>query len=170
MICMWCDNPKDLLEEAYDNYCFRCYRYSREVPEVYVPPPEFITQQGSFNPLVYLELHACVSKYTFIGTSVIVSCINPVRADKSSQYSYKEERCLKKFSISQEDYEDGQKKKELSQEIHSYQWLEKCRIQWEEIEALKKARKPTRKPITEEEMVNHPNYGRFLELLEKGKV
>ena len=170
MICVWCDNPKDLLTECYDNYCLRCHRYSKEVPETYTSPPDFVSQQDRWNPLGYLELHACVSKYTEVGTAVVISCINPVRAEKSSDYSYTENRCLKKFSISKEDFEDGEEKRKLTQRVHSYEWLEECRIQWAEMDARREAKKPARKPITEEEMVNHPNYGRFLELLEKGKV
>ena len=159
------------MEETYDNYCLRCSRYSKEILETYAPSLDFQSQQDPFNPLGYRDFHACVSKYTFVGeSSVIVSCINPVRADKSSDYSYTQDRCLKKFDISREDYEDGQEKGRLAQKVHSYQFLEESRAYWAGIEAVKKAKEPTRKPVTEEEMVNHPNYGKFLELLEKGKV
>ena len=171
MMCQWCDNPEDLLVECYDNYCLRCCRYSRPVPESNLPPPEYLSQQNRFNPLGYLEIHACVPKYTFIGeTSVVVTCINPIRAYKSPEYSFSQEKCLKRFDMSRADYEDGEEKRELAKKVHSYQWLEECRTQWVEVEATRKAKEPARKPMTEEEMENHPNYGKFLKLLEKGKV
>ena len=179
MICMWCDNPVDLLEEAYTNFCFRCHRYSREVPKNYVPPEPHISQQKVFNPLGYLELHTCVWEYTtnpVIPNTYFLKCINPVRAEKSSEYDPRGKKCRKYLSLTKEEYDDGEEKRKLSRKLHSYEWLRECEAYWAEVdkkkkerEAAQRARRPALKQLTQADYKDDPNYQVFLKLKEKAK-
>ena len=176
---MWCDNPVDLLEEAYENFCFRCHRFSREVPEDYVPPEPHISQQNTFNPLRHLELHACVWEYTtnpVIPNTYFLKCINPVRAEKSSEYDPVGKKCRKYISITQAEYDAGEEKRKLTRIIYSYEWLEETRTFWEgvdkrreEKQAAQKALRPALPLLTKEDYKDDPNYQVFLKLKEKGK-
>jgi len=179
MMCQWCDNTKDLLEETHDNFCFRCNRYSRPIPEDLPPLPEYVSQQDHFNPLKYLELHACVSEYLTnpnIPNLIFFKCINPVRAEKSSEYDSVGKKCRKNFSLTKAEYEADEEKRQLSRKVHSYQWLEECKAYWAKItkiredkEAVERARRPSLKQLTPEDYKEDPNYQAFLKFKEKAK-
>ena len=176
MMCQWCDNPKDLLEETYNNYCLRCGRYSKLVPEDYTVPPEIESQQDSWNPLGYLEHHACVWEYRTnpeIPNTYFLRCINPVRTEKSSEYSSVSKKCRKNFSLTKAEYDADEEKRVLTRKLHSYEWLEEANAHWAKIDKIKKdkevaqrAKLPT---VTPEDYKDDPNYQAFLKFKDKAK-
>ena len=171
MMCYWCENPEPLEVYGPSNWCKICFRYSKYVPEQVASVPEYITQQGHYDPLGYLKLHACVMETTFIGKdpesihSVLYKCINPVRANLSSEWLSSLNRCNKRFTLSKADWDTGQEKKDLALLLHSWEWHNKFREEWKEKEAKKQASR-----LTQEEMKNHPKYAEFLKLQENTKV
>ena len=181
MKCNWCNNPEDLLVESYDNYCFKCYRYSFEVPEGYQPTEEetdgYETQQGHWNPLAYLDRHACVHEYTFnpaIEYLVFFKCVNPVRAEKSLEYDIVNNRCRKNGSLTTEEYKADEQKDILSRRLHSYEFQAETRLKLEELMRIKEEKRAVRMSklpqITEEDYKDDPLYQQFLKFKENSKV
>lgn len=154
MLCQWCENPKDLSEDTYDSYCLVCSRYSREGPETTMAKDNpYTTQQGSWNPLGYLNHHACVWKYVDHDTIFSLFCINPVRANMSPKWNGR--KCTNSSMISKEDFLKDQEKSKLSARLHSYEFLEEAQTYWKSI-------KPEKRLMTQEEIRNHPKYEDFL--------
>ena len=159
MMCQWCDNPADLREDAYDDYCFRCSRYSTFIPSE-----------------VLGESHACVWEYTTnpnIPNTYFLKCVNPVRPEKSAEYDTISKKCRKYLSLTKAEYDSDEEKRKLSRKLHSYQFLEETRAHWAKIDKIKEdkqAARRTRLPtITQEDYKDDPQYQAFLKMKEKAK-
>ena len=160
MMCQWCDNPKDLLEETYNNYCLRCGRYSR----------------GEGVTVVHLDYHACVWEYRTnpeIPNTYFLKCINPVRPEKSSEYNPVSKKCRKNFSLTKGEYDSDEEKRELTRKVHSYEWFEDTKAHWAEIDRIKENKKAVQRAklptVTPEDYKDDPNYQAFLKFKEKAK-
>ena len=149
-LCGCCLNPEVLEDYGPDGWCKICHR--------------FTTARSKS----HLDYHACVTEKDFHGPSVIYHCVNPVRIEKSSDYLPHLGRCNKRFLLPLTDYEKDRKQEKLALDIHSWIFQEECARHWAEVDRIRESKRPAK--LSEEEIVNHPDFEEFLKWQEKTKI